>query len=150
MNPFATERHESNFQTTFFKLNLQIDILSTSCEIGLRWLPQNLIDAKWTLVQVIAWCHLATSHYLRQCWSRSASPYGVTRPQCMKSINDLRRKKNEKDTYEWIFIIHIGMCDVHLVSPLMTSCYPRTKYADGEKCFPHVIICCLNSVISTQ
>ena len=34
-----------------------------------------------TLVQVMAWCHQATSHYLRQCWPRSLSPYGVTRPQ---------------------------------------------------------------------
>ena len=29
----------------------------------------------------MAWCHQATSHYLSQCWPRSVSPYGVTRPQ---------------------------------------------------------------------
>ena len=29
----------------------------------------------------MAWCHQATSHYLSQCWPRSLSPYGVTRPQ---------------------------------------------------------------------
>ena len=33
------------------------------------------------LVQVIAWCRQATSHYLSQCWPRSPSPYDVTRPQ---------------------------------------------------------------------
>ena len=33
------------------------------------------------LVQVMAWCRQATSHYLSQCWPRSLSPYGVTRPQ---------------------------------------------------------------------
>ena len=27
------------------------------------------------------WCHLATGHYLSQCWSSFISPYGVTRPQ---------------------------------------------------------------------
>ena len=41
----------------------------------------DLNDEKSTLVQVMAWCHQATSHYLSQCWPRSLSPYGVTRPQ---------------------------------------------------------------------
>ena len=36
---------------------------------------------KSTLVQVMAWCHQATSHYLRQCWPMSLSSYGVTGPQ---------------------------------------------------------------------
>ena len=49
-------------------------------EIVLRWMPENLTLAKSTLVQVMAWCHQATSHYLSQCWPRSMSPYG-TRPQ---------------------------------------------------------------------
>ena len=29
----------------------------------------------------MAWCHQATSHYLNQCWPKSPTPYGVTRPQ---------------------------------------------------------------------
>ena len=36
-----------------------------------------------TLVQVMAWCSQATSHYLSQCWPRSLSPCGITRPQCV-------------------------------------------------------------------
>ena len=40
----------------------------------------DLTDDKSTLVQVMAWCHQATSHYLSQCWPRSLS-YGITRPQ---------------------------------------------------------------------
>ena len=44
-------------------------------------MPQNLIDDKSTLVQVMSWCRQATSHYLNQCWPRSATPYGITRPQ---------------------------------------------------------------------
>ena len=39
----------------------------------------DLTDDKSTLVQVMAWCHQATSHYLSQCWPRSLSPYGITR-----------------------------------------------------------------------
>ena len=36
---------------------------------------------KSTLVQVMALCSQATSHQLSQCWPRSMSPYGITRPQ---------------------------------------------------------------------
>ena len=55
-----------------------------SYEIALRWMPLDLTDDKSTLVQVMAWCRQATSHYLNQCWPRSMSPNGVTRPQWIK------------------------------------------------------------------
>ena len=42
------------------------DILSIFC--GLRWMPQDLIDDKSTLFDVMAWCHQTASHYLNQCW----------------------------------------------------------------------------------
>ena len=44
-------------------------------------MAQDLTDDKSTLVQVMAWCRQAASHYLNQCWPRSPMPYGVTRPQ---------------------------------------------------------------------
>ena len=47
--------------------------MSTSCEIVLRWITQNLTDGKSTCVQVMAWCHQAASHYLSYCWSRFLS-----------------------------------------------------------------------------
>ena len=37
----------------------------------------------------MAWCRQATSHYLSQCWPRSLSPYGVTRPQWVKQYYQL-------------------------------------------------------------
>ena len=43
-------------------------------------MPIDLTDDKSTLVQVMAWCRQATSHYLSQCWPSSMTPYGVTRP----------------------------------------------------------------------
>ena len=58
-----------------------------SCEIVLRWFSLDLTDDKSTLVQVMAWCRQATSHYLSQCWPRSVSAYGVTRPQGVKTIS---------------------------------------------------------------
>ena len=39
-----------------------------SCEIALRWMSLYLIDDTSTLVQVMAWCRQATSHYRNQCW----------------------------------------------------------------------------------
>ena len=47
-------------------------------------MPLNLTDDKSTLIQVMAWCHQATSHYLSQCWPRSMSPYVITKPQWVK------------------------------------------------------------------
>ena len=52
-----------------------------SYEIALRWMPLDLADDKSTLVQVMAWCRQAKSHYLSQGWPRSMPPNGVTRPQ---------------------------------------------------------------------
>ena len=55
-----------------------------SLEIAHRCLSQHFTDYKSTLVQVMAWCRQATSHYLSQCCPRSLSPYDVTRPQWVK------------------------------------------------------------------
>ena len=36
---------------------------------------------KSTLVQLMAWCSQAMSHYLNQCWPWSLRSYGITRPK---------------------------------------------------------------------
>ena len=59
-------------------------------EIALRWMPLDLIDDKSTLVQVMVWCRQATSHYLSQCWPRSMSPNGFTRPQWVNQRLDMQ------------------------------------------------------------
>ena len=68
-------------------------------------MPQDLTDDKSTLVQVMAWCRQATSHYLNQCWPRSQKPYGVTRLQW---VNTLRPRQNgyqfPDDTFKCIFL----------------------------------------------
>ena len=63
------------------KIILMIDGWLISCKIVHRWMSPNLTDDKSTLLQVMAWCCQAASHYLNQCWLRSLTPYGVTRPQ---------------------------------------------------------------------
>ena len=55
-----------------------------SCEIALIWMSLDFTNDQSTSVQVMAWCRQAISHYLNQCWPRSLSPYGITRPQWVK------------------------------------------------------------------
>ena len=38
---------------------------------------------------LIAWRRHAWIHFLSQCWTRAMSPYGVTRPHCLKQHNQL-------------------------------------------------------------
>ena len=85
----APGKFEWNFRYVIFKQILVIDGWGISCEIALIWMPLDLTYDQSTLVQVMAWCRQATSHYLSQCWPRSFSPYGVTRPQLVKLLNTI-------------------------------------------------------------
>ena len=81
LNSLAPGKFEWNFRHVIFKQILVIDGWSISCQIALIWMSLDITDDQSTLVQVMAWCHQATSHYLSQCWPRSMSPNGVIRPQ---------------------------------------------------------------------
>ena len=45
-----------------------------------------LTDNRSTMVQVMAWCLMAPSHYLSQCRPRSLSSYSITRLQWVKGV----------------------------------------------------------------
>ena len=79
INSLASGKFEWNFRHVIFKQILVIDGYGISCEIALIWMSLDFTDEQSTLLQVMAWCHQATSHYLSHCWSLSI--YGVTRPQ---------------------------------------------------------------------
>ena len=53
----------SVIKSMFFNIIIQNNRLDSRCGIALRWMPQNL-NNKSTVVQVMAWCHQAPSHYL--------------------------------------------------------------------------------------
>ena len=59
-----------------------------SCEIIARWIPQNILDDKSTLVLVMAWCRQAPSHNQTQCWPRYMMSYSVTRPHWVAADGD--------------------------------------------------------------
>ena len=80
LNSLAPGEFQENFRYVIFKRILVIDGWGISCEIALIWMSLDLNYEKSTLVQVMAWCCQATSHYLSHCWPRSLSPYGVSRP----------------------------------------------------------------------
>ena len=83
-NSLAPGRPRCHFKTAIFNLVLLIGIFTSSGDNALRWMPRDLTNDKSTLVQVMAWCRQATSHYLSQCWPSSMS-YGITRPQWVNS-----------------------------------------------------------------
>ena len=51
------------------------NITSSSCEIVLRWMPQNTFEGKSVSVRVMARCRQTTNHYLSWCCSRSIYIY---------------------------------------------------------------------------
>ena len=73
------------FRHVIFKQILVIDGWGISCEIALMWMSLDFTEDQSTLVQVMAWCRQATSHYLSQNWPRSLLPYGVAMPQSVNS-----------------------------------------------------------------
>ena len=77
----APGEFEWNFRHVIFKQILVIGGWGISCELALIWMSLDFTDDQSTLVQVMAWCRQATSHYLSQCWPSSLASYGVTRPQ---------------------------------------------------------------------
>ena len=76
----------SNLKSVIFRHIIQIIFMSTSCKIAFHFMPQNTFDGVM-LIQVMAWCHQATNHYLSQCWPRSMSPYGFTKPQWVNTMH---------------------------------------------------------------
>ena len=66
VNSLVPGRFQRNFQMSNFPANFGHWWLRQ-----LLWMSLYLIDDKSKLVQVMAWCRQATSHYLSQCWPRS-------------------------------------------------------------------------------
>ena len=104
LNSLAPGRFEHIFRELIFQLIWVTDGLGISSKITLRLLPVDLTDDKSTLVQVMAWCRQATSHYLSQCWSRFMSLYGVPGPQWVKFYRCLFLRT------KLIMRQHIGTC----------------------------------------
>ena len=62
-----------------------------SCEVVLIRMLLGSTDDKWTLVQVMASCRQAPSHYLSEYWLKSMSPDGSTVPQWVNPFHQESR-----------------------------------------------------------
>ena len=82
---------------------LVIDDWGISCEIAIISMSLNFTDDQSTLVQVMAWCLHATSHYLSQCWHRFLSPFAATRPQWVNAC-DMGAWPLDKKTWQFLNI----------------------------------------------
>ena len=85
-NSLTPVKFELNLIYVIFKRIWGIDGWGLSCEIAFIWMSLDFTDNQSILVHVMAWWRLATSHYVSQCWPRSLSPYGVTRPQWVNTL----------------------------------------------------------------
>ena len=59
-------------------------IVCVLIKISLKFACKGPVDNKSSLVQGMACCRVATSHYLNQWWPRSLTPYGVNKPEWVK------------------------------------------------------------------
>ena len=101
---------QCDFENVIFNLALLIGIFKSSNDNVLRWMPPNHAEDKSTLVQEMAWCRQATSHYLNQCWPRSPTPYGVTRPHWVKPFSQLPSHpfmQIRMTVHSWFIMDHI-------------------------------------------
>ena len=83
--------HETHFRNWYLELFLRNWPLVSA---------PNPIDDKSTLVRVMVRCCQAPSHYLSQCWPRSMSSYGATKPQW---VNTFKAKQNAYHFVDGIF-----------------------------------------------
>ena len=87
----------------------------------------DLTDDKSTLVQVMAWCRQATSHYMSQCWPRSLSPYGVAKPQWVKYWVRMDSCDTFSSTYQDCSVTHSSTYRRVLVWLLVSYCGVNTE-----------------------
>ena len=131
VNSLAPGKFEWNFRSLIFKIISVTDGWGISCEIGLRWMPLDLTDDKSTLVQVMAWCRQATSHYLSQCWSSSMMLYGFSWPFVQHRniskttikllITVLRYEYYQLQNHQTVISLHQCIRDVNLL-PMYRTC----------------------------
>ena len=100
----------------------------------------------------MAWCRQATSHYLSQCWPRSLSPYGVTRPQWVKLQIGEYGHTIHQFTTSWKFICraHQVQWDTHK-GPVHARPVAETWWRHQmETCSTSLALCAGNSPVTGE
>ena len=76
VNSLAPGKCGNNLKNVIPDHMLWKELKDISNKIALLWMPSNTFDDKSTVVQVMACCHQAPSHYLSHCWPRSMASLG--------------------------------------------------------------------------
>ena len=113
------------------------------------FIPHDL--TKSTLVQVMAWCRQAPSHYLNQCWSCSVPLYSITSIQWVN--NPL---SNWLFDIQWqnlrLFSCHpsvnVSLCPTCLLLISLATCYPYFTTQLGTKGLFHYLFMYFTSPIN--
>ena len=74
-----------SFQNIIFRYIFCLIPLAFQHEMHWNVFLRILLTTK-NMVQIMAWCHQGTSHYLNPCRPRSTTPCGIARPQSAKSF----------------------------------------------------------------
>ena len=118
-----------------FKCVLVIISMDISSAIAFRWMAQDLTDDKSALIQVLAWCCQARSHYMNQCWLRSMMLYDDTRSQWVTPIEIWTKRQlfflNKKNFLNFIpnshFFLRIQLLFHQLLFQIMAECQTGKK-----------------------
>ena len=138
VNALAPGWYSSNFKNVIFKHISHMNATEP-------------IDHKPILGQVLAWCCQATSHYLSQYWPSCMSPYGLTKPQWVKTCIPAHNIKYPQccvanvNTTNFIFVIIDWGYSVH-TSPGQENKIVKVIVWTILDCFVHflwVIFSCL-------
>ena len=140
INSLAPLWFQWNFVWIIFKLISVIGGRDMASEIVLRWLSLDLSDDKSTLVQVMAWCHQATSHYLSQCWPRSLSPLGPNELTLWNCQNDIFRSVHlqaKRQIFPLVNIFFFFICTFCTIWQICITCTVNlllNTYSELIKC----------------
>ena len=135
-NSLAPGKFEWNFRYVIFKRILLIDGSCISGDIAPIWISLDFTYDQATLVQVMAWCRQATNHYLSQCWPRSLSPYGVTRPQSDWTQRPLG------DVLIMMILKYISATDIWIISCWSALSWTPQDFTDDESTLVQVMGWC--------
>ena len=139
-NSLASVRSECHSRNIIFNLVLLIGIFRSSHDNALRWMPQDLTDDKSTLVQVMAWCRQAPSHYLSQCRLCPLLPYDVTRPQWVNSLAPGKFEWNF--TFRYVILKWILVIDGWGISCEIALIWMSLDFTDDQSTLVEVMACC--------
>ena len=142
-NSWTPGRCGNIIQNLIFKLIIQ---KSTRCEFSVRWIPQNLTNEKSKLVQVMAWCLQATSHYLRS-WANvepDLCRHMVSRPQVLKHGKFSPKYSQETGVSLWVQSVTYLICSVFAIVNLLGPSDATWRHRT-ESTVAQVMACCLTA-----